>query len=302
MYGFVRFCAVWPLPVLYFFSDVFLYPMVYHVVRYRLGVVRKNLKNSFPEKNKEELRRIERKFYRHFCDTFQETIHILGMSEKEAKKRAIYKNPELVTDFAKKQQGVLLVLGHFGNWEYQPFLFLYMLESGNQVGYSIYRPLKNEWFDQLYIRIRSHFGGGVVTKNQAYRKVIRLRAEGKTPVFGLVCDQTPSAANLHYWTPFLNQDTSILTGPERMAKQTGFAVVYADVEKVARGYYQTTFRLISDKPQETATYEITEKYARMMEQTILRNPAYWLWTHKRWKHKHHYEMTCETEKSKVEVS
>jgi len=302
LFGFVRLCAFLPLSVLFFFSDIFLYPIVYYVVRYRLKVVRKNLKNSFPEKTPKELHQIERKFYRHFCDTFQETIRILGMSPEEAKKRMVFKNPEMVTDFSKQQQGVLIVLGHYGNWEYQPFLFFYMLESGNQVGYSIYRPLKNEAFDQLYIRIRTRFQGGVATKSQAYRKLINLRHEGKAAVFGLVCDQTPSAANLHYWTPFLNQDTSILIGPERMAKQTGFAVVYADVEKTGRGRYRTTYELITDKPKETETFEITEKYARLMEKTILREPAYWLWTHKRWKHKHQLETVHKAKDFKIEAS
>lgn len=296
LYGIVRLYAFLPLPALFFFSDVFLYPLVYYVVRYRLKVVRKNLRNSFPEKTEKELRHIERKFYRHFCDSFQETIRILGMSEKEAKRRMVFKNPELVTDFAQKGQGVLLVLGHYGNWEYQPFLFMYMPKSENQVGYSIYRPLDNEAFDRLYQKIRTRFGGGIATKKETYRIVIRLRREGKSGVFGLVSDQTPSKANLHYWTNFLNQDTAILTGPERIAKQSGYAVVYVDVEKTGRGCYQTIYKLISDKPQETAEYEITEKYARLMEETILRDPACWLWTHKRWKHKHQPEATQENEK------
>ena len=132
--------------------------------------------------------------------------------------------------------------------------------------------------------------------------MICLRREGKAAVFGLVCDQTPSEANLHYWTFFLNQDTPILTGPERMAKETGFAVVYADVEKTARGRYQTTYKLITDKPQETAAFEITEKYARLMENTILREPAYWLWTHKRWKHKHQFETVQKAKDFKIEAS
>lgn len=293
--GFVKLMAFLPLPVLLFLSDILMYPLVYYIVRYRLNVVRGNLKNSFPEKTPKELNLIEKHFYRHFCDSFAETIRILGMSEQEAKKRMVLVNPQLVTDFAKHGQGILIVLGHYGNWEYQPVLFLALLESGNQIGYSVYRPLKNKAFDYLYMKIRTHFGGGVTTKNDAYRNIINLRRAGKAAVFGLVSDQTPSKTNLHYWTTFLNQDTAILTGPERMAKQTGFAVVYADVEKTGRGCYQTTYKLISDKPKETAEFEITEKYARLMEETILREPAYWLWTHRRWKHKHQQEIKTKGE-------
>jgi len=284
LYSFVRLCAFLPLKVLFLLSDVLLYPLIYYVVRYRLKVVRMNLINSFPDKTKVELREIERRFYRHFCDSFQETIKVLGMSEEEAKKRMVFRNPEMLKDYIQHGQGILLVLGHYGNWEYQPFLFLSMNVSNSQ-GFNIYRPLKNKAFDDLYLKIRTHFGGSAISKTETYRTIIRLRKEGIAGIFGLVSDQSPSPANLHYWTTFLNQDTAILMGPERMAKQTGFTVIYADVEKTARGCYQTTFKLISDNPKDSPEFEITEKYARMMEETILREPSYWLWTHKRWKHK-----------------
>lgn len=285
LYTVSRLYASLSMPVMFLISDLIIFPLVYHVGRYRRKVVRMNLKNSFPELSLLELKHIERRFYRHFCDNFQETVRVLAMSEKEAEKRMVFVNPEVLTNFAEKGQGVLLVLGHYGNWEYQPFLFLHMLASGNQEGFNVYRPLKNQAFDELMKKIRIHFGGSNVTKNETYRTVVRLRKNGIAGVFGMVSDQSPSAGNLHYWTRFLNQDTSILTGPERMAKQTGFAVVYSDVTKTARGCYQSEFKVISDAPAETAEFEITEKYARMMEATILRDPAFWLWTHKRWKHK-----------------
>lgn len=291
LYRVSRLYASLPMPILFLISDLLLFPVVYHLGRYRRKVVRKNLTNSFPEKSPLELKLIERRFYRHFCDNFQETVRVLAMSEKEAGERMVFVNPELLTSFADKGQGVLLVLGHYGNWEYQPFLFLHMLASGNQEGFNVYRPLKNYAFDELMKKIRSHFGGSNVTKNETYRTVIRLRKNGIAGVFGMVSDQSPSTANLNYWTNFLNQDTAILTGPERMAKQTGFAVVYSDVSKLSRGRYQTEFKVISEVPAETAEFEITEKYARLMEKTILRDPAYWLWTHKRFKHKRPIDST-----------
>lgn len=287
--------SLFPLRFMYLISDVFLYPVIYHLVRYRRKVVRRNLSNSFPEKDEKEIRNVERKFYHQFCDIFFETIRILGMTEDEAKKRMVFENPEVVTDFASKGQSVFTLLGHYGNWEYQSFLFFYILESGNQKGFSVYRPLKNKAFDYLYMKIRSRFRAGIVTKSNTYRTIIRLRNEGFAGVFGLVSDQSPSRTNLHYWTKFLNQDTSILTGPERIARKTGAAVVYADVRRLKRGQYSTKYILISEKPQETAQNEITERYARLMENTILRDPAYWLWTHKRWKHK--MEDVCTENKS-----
>lgn len=285
LYGISRLYASLPMPVLFLISDLLIFPFVYHFGHYRRKVVRMNLQHSFPTLSPMELKRIERRFYRHFCDNVQETVRVLAMSEKEARERMVFVNPEVLTRFAEKGQGVLAVLGHYGNWEYQPFLFLHMLASGNQEGFNVYRPLKNYAFDELMKRIRIHFGGSNVTKNETYRTVVRLRKNGIAGVFGMVSDQSPSSNNLNYWTTFLNQDTSILTGPERMAKQTGFAVVYADVSKIARGRYQTEFKVISETPAETAEFEITEHYARLMEKTILRDPAFWLWTHKRWKHK-----------------
>jgi KDO2-lipid IV(A) lauroyltransferase len=284
VYGFFKGVSLLPLPVLYFFSDMIIYPLVYYVAGYRLKVVRNNLRNSFPDLSDKELKRMERCFYRHFCDSFQEMIRVLSMTEKEATNRMHFVNPEVVTEFAAKKQGVLVVLGHYGNWEYQPFIFLHMMKAGNQQGYSVYRPLTSKAFDYIYYKIRTRFRGNVVTKEDTYRTIIQLRREGLPGVFGLVSDQSPSIANCHYWTTFLNQETSILTGPERMARQTGFAIVYADVEKLGRGHYQTTFILLSGNPKETAPDELTERYARLMERTILRDPAYWPWTHKRWKH------------------
>jgi Kdo2-lipid IVA lauroyltransferase/acyltransferase len=285
LYGLVRLYAYLPLSVSFFFSDLILYPIVYYLAGYRLKVVRENLKNSFPEKSHKELRQLERRFYRHFCDSFQETVRVLGMTEAEARQRMIFTNPEVIKNITDKGQGVLMVLGHYGNWEYQPFLFLSLLKSGSREGFNVYRPLENEAFDRLYLKIRSRFGAGNVSKNDTYRTIIRLRREKIAGIFGLISDQSPSWANIHYWTNFLNQETAILTGPERMAKKTGFAVVYADVQKLSRGHYQTDFLLMTDRPLETAEFEITEQYARLMEKTILRDPAFWLWTHKRWKHK-----------------
>ncbi|NLT03787.1 MAG: lysophospholipid acyltransferase family protein [Bacteroidales bacterium] len=274
-----------PLGCLYAFSDLFLFPVVYLLVGYRRKVVRTNLANAFPHWSKAERKRVEVRFYHHFCDSFMEMIKVLSLSPEEAGRRMHFVNPEVVTDFAAKNQGVLLLIGHYGNWEYQPFLFLNMLKQGNQQGYSVYRPLKSRAFDYLYQRIRTRFNGGIVAKDDTYRLVIRLRRDNIPGVFGLVSDQSPSKNNLHYWTTFLNQDTAILTGPERMAKQTGFAVVYGDVTKVKRGYYQTQYICLTDQPKEEPENSLTERYARLMEATILRDPAYWLWTHKRWKHK-----------------
>lgn len=281
----LRLYASLPMGVLFFFSDVLFFPIVYHVGRYRRKTVRKNLLQSFPDYSMEQILKLERRFYHHFCDSFQETIRILSMSEAEAVQRMKFVNPEIIHEIMGRGQGILVVLGHYGNWEYQPFLALQIDDIAAKQCFNVYRPLKDQVFDELMKRVRTRFGGNNVTKSDTYRTIIQLRREKLAGVFGLVSDQSPSRMSSMYWTNFLNQDTSILNGPERMAKQTGFAVVYADVEKLSRGRYQTTFRLITDKPESAAEFEITERYARLMEKTILKDPAYWLWTHNRWKFK-----------------
>src|SRR5659263_128440 len=174
LYGITRLYASLPMPVLFLISDLIFFPVVYHIGRYRRKVVRRNLQNSFPDYTPLELKRIERRFYRHFCDNFQETVRVLAMSQKEAKKRMVFVNPEVLTSFAEKGQGILLVLGHYGNWEYQPFLFSYLKANGLQESFNVYRPLKNVAFDELMKKIRVHFGGSNVTKNETYRTVVRL--------------------------------------------------------------------------------------------------------------------------------
>ena len=149
----------------------------------------------------------------------------------------------------------------------------------------VYRPLKNKWFDNFFLHLRSRYGTTNIAKQDTLRPMLHYKASGRSALTGFMADQTPSPANIHYRTSFLGREgTAVLTGVEKIARKTGFAVVYLDVECTKRGYYTATYRLISDTPQQTKEFEITEKYTREMEKTILRAPQYWLWTHNRWKH------------------
>lgn len=289
MYWMLKPLSMLPLRVLFVLSDLFVYPLVYHVFRYRLKVVRRNLAASFPHKASAEIRLLEKRFYRHFCDSFMEMIRVLSMPVEEGRKRMKCINVDILTRDLSPGKGSLVVLGHYGNWEYQVFLQLYLPADCKHEPLSVYRPLKNKAFDYLYQRIRTHFGGKIVAKDNMYRKIIQLRRDNIPGLFGMVSDQSPSRRSINYWTTFLNQDTAIYSGPDRVSRQTGYAVVYADVRKVSRGHYETVYSLLTDDPQSEAPDAITERYARAMEQTILRDPAYWLWTHKRWKHKRNNE-------------
>lgn len=282
IYAILYLHALLPFRVLYILSDI-LYIPVYYIVRYRRKVVRTNLKNSFPEKSKKELLEIEHKFYHHFCDYFVETIKLLHITDGEIKERINFKNIELVDDLMKDGNSAIMYLGHYGNWEWVPSITLHV-NKDTLLG-QIYRPLKNKAFDNIFLKIRSRFGSVSISKNNTLRSIIQYKQSGQKVLIGFMSDQTPAWNNIHYWTTFMNQDTPVFTGVERISKQTGFSITYLDIKKVARGKYDCEVKLISANPKEEPEFAITERYIREMEKTILHDPAYWLWTHKRWKHK-----------------
>lgn len=281
IYSWVKIHALLPMRALYVLSDI-LYVLVYRIIRYRVKVVLKNLTNSFPEKSEAELLKLEREFYHHFADYIVETIKLAHISLEELQRRAYLRNPELVDQLmAEGHTCFILLMGHYGNWEW--FSGSTSRFKDSRI-YQIYRPLSNKAFDQLFIHLRTQFGSYGIKKQDTVREVIQLKKD-KTPcVVIFIADQTPSRNNLHYWTTFLNQDSAILTGPERLAKKLNLPVIFLDTKQVKRGYYTVDMKLLTDHPKDTPDNWITEQYARLMEKCILRNPAGWLWTHKRWKY------------------
>jgi Lauroyl/myristoyl acyltransferase len=284
IYIFIYPLAILPFRILYYLSD-FLFIIVYYLIRYRRKLARKNLTNAFPEKPLKEIRAIERAFYHHFCDYFFETIKILNISDTRMKRHFVFKNEELIQYFLNEKKPVILMMGHYGNWEWVTSIALWIRSAENLEIGQIYRPLKNKAFDRFFIKLRTRFNTINYAKNSIYREIIRMRKSDKIWLLGFISDQKPSRQNIHYWTKFLNQDTAILTGSERIAQQTGSVVCFLDVKRIKRGFYEGKIKLITDNPSETQEFEITEKYARLMEKTILRDPACYLWTHNRWKYK-----------------
>lgn len=281
LYSWVKVHALLPMRALYVLSDI-LYIIIYRIAGYRLKVVRRNMKASFPDKTEVELRKLERDFYHHFADYIVETIKLAHISLEEVQRRAHILNPELVDQLMDKGHTCfVLLLGHFGNWEW--FTASTSFFENAQM-HQIYRPLNNKAFDRLFIYLRTRFGAYSIKKNDTIRDIVHLKQDKTRSVAVFLADQTPSKANLHYWTQFLGQDTAILTGPERIARKLNLPVIYMDVRRVKRGYYTVETKLIAENPKEMPELWITEQYARLMEQTILRNPSYWLWTHKRWKY------------------
>ena len=282
IYGATFLLALLPLRVLYILSD-FLALLTYHIIRYRRTLVRRNLTRSFPEKSRREIIGMERKFYRHFCDCIVETIKILHISDSEMQKRMRFTNMSILQPYIERGNSFIMMLGHYGNWEWVSSIGL--LLPPEMLGGQIYRQLKNEPFDKLMYNLRTRFGIKNIEKKEVLRTIVKLMRAGQTFIIGFLADQKPSRNNMHYWTGFLNQETSVLSGAERIACQSGAVIFYLDLRKIKRGYYEAEIIIISDNPKTTKEHEITEKYIRLMEKTILREPSDWLWTHNRWKYK-----------------
>lgn len=271
-----------PFWLLYRVSDFF-YFFLYHVVGYRKKVVRENLKNSFPEKTQTELREIERRYYHYLADYMMESMKMMRLTKEEMLKRMKFHGIDLYLRLIEEHGGIVVAMPHYANFEWT--LGMKILMKPEDVAVQVYKPLRNKYMDKMFQNIRSRFGGYNVAKHSAVRETVRLKRDGKKMVLALIADQAPSWSDVAYWTTFLNQDTDFMNGSERFAKLLNFPMMYCDIKKTKRGYCEATFELMSDKPKETADGELTEMFVRRVEQTILRDPAYWLWSHKRWKHK-----------------
>ncbi len=272
--------ALLPFWALYILSDGLCF-LMRHIVHYRRKVVRRNLSNSFPEKSQDELRRIERKFYHYICDYMVEEVKMMRMSFEDLSRRMEYGNTEEYLAMIEKHGGIVILIPHYADFEWLTGMGAIM--NPGDIPVQVYKPLRNKYLDEMFKLIRSRHGGYNVPKHSTAREVIRLHRDGKRVAIGLITDQSPNLSEAHYWTTFLNQDTVFMDGGERIAKMMDYPVFYCELEKKGRGYCKAYFDLLTENPKQTADGEITELFARRLEQTIRREPAYWFWSHKRWK-------------------
>ena len=278
VYGGMWLFSALPFRVLYVLSD-FNYLLMYYVGRYRRKVVRENLEKSFPEKTEAERLQIERKFYRYLSDYMLEDLKLLHMSAEDLCQRMIYKNTEQYLELTEKYGGIIVMIPHYANYEW--LIGMGSVMKPGDVPVQVYKPLKDKYLNELFKQIRSRFGGYNIPKHSTAREIIKLKREGKNMVVGLITDQWPSGDR--YWTTFMGQETAFLNGAERIAKIMNFPVFYCELTKTRRGYCEAEFKLMTEAPKETVEGEITDMFAHELEQTIRREPAYWLWSHKRWK-------------------
>ncbi|HKL02137.1 MAG TPA: lysophospholipid acyltransferase family protein [Cryomorphaceae bacterium] len=280
IYPFIHLLSRLPLRVLFVFSDV-LFLVAYFVIGYRKDVVRDNLSKSFPEKSKKELRNIERKFYLHLCDSFVEWIFPLHRSGAEMEKYYRFLNPELLNELHAEGKGIVGVLGHYGNWEYLSTLPRFI----NHKVWAIYKKQKNPQFNKLITQLRSKYGVNMMTNKESIRRLITEARSGEITMTYFLADQSPMRGEIKYWTSFLNRETGVYLGAEQVARKLDMAVVFMDIRKIKRGRYEVEFKLLSKNPRENPEYEITEMHVRALENRIKAEPSWWLWSHRRWKHK-----------------
>lgn len=266
---------------LYFLSDIAYY-LVYYIVGYRKKIVRKNLVNSFPEKSLDEIKVIEKKFYRQFCDQIMEMIKMFTLSAEEMAKHFSVENQELIMKLRSENKSIIYYLAHLGCWEYITY-YATAIKADNL--YIVYKKLTDETFEQIMYELRSRFGGQPVQDTKLLRTLSELKKEGKRAEIGFLADQSPMPDALNYWTTFLNQNTAIIDTIERIGRKLDYALCYLEMEKVSRGVYKCTAKLITDDIKSTPMNYATEQYVRLLEETIRKQPECYLWSHNRWKYK-----------------
>lgn len=287
MFSYIIYVLLWlvsflPFPLLYLVADG-IYYVLYYAVGYRRKVVAENLRRSFPEKSEQERKEIERKFYRHLSDFFVEFFKPWHISRKQIQKRCVFRHAEVLQRYYDQGRPVIAVMGHYGNWEWMTSYALLLNPAVSF--YTLYKPLHNRVLDKMMVRIRSRFGAQPVPRNDILRVMVRDLQEKRVFLAAFIGDQTPNVHNLNFWTTFLNQDTPVLLGTEKIATKFNIPVISLNTRKVRRGYYEVDFVSLCENPRELKPGELTELHTRHLEQQIRWQPEYWLWSHRRWKHR-----------------
>ena len=277
IYGFLYTVSLLPWKILYLISDA-AYVLLYYVIGYRRQVVKSNLLLAFPEKTEKERVAIAKEFYHNFLDTFIESLKFLSLSDKEFSKR-LTGNFELLTDLYATGQNVQLQSGHFFNWEYMNWG---LSRNTPYPLIGVYAPVANKSFEKVMIKLRSRYNT-ILVSTQAFKSKFHQLAKDRYAL-ALIADQNPGISERSYWLPFFGKLTGFVTGPEKNARINNTAVVLAYFYKVKRGYYHVNFELLTTEPKQFGRGELTKKYVTYLEECIRKNPANYLWSHKRWKH------------------
>lgn len=279
--GLLRGIANLPLSVLYRISDCLSF-FTHRILKYRVTIVRENLRNSFPEKDIRELKKIEKKFYRHLCDVIVESIKLLKISDKTLSKRVKVINPEVVQTALDSSNIVILFLGHYANWEWVPFLTHYF-DKDIEMG-SLYQPLHSKLMNEIMKKIRSRHGIELIESRNAYRRMVEKKQSQRKFMVGFIGDQRPLNSKQKNDVVFLNQPTDTLVGGETIGKKIGSKFLFLDINSKKRGYYDLTFKEmdVTKYFSHKESYPHTHLFYKYLETSIRSNPHLWLWSHNRW--------------------
>lgn len=273
----LRFLSCWPLSRLYKLSDIATF-IAYRIIRYRRATVINNLRKSFPEKSKAEIRQIAREFYRNLSDVAVETLYGCSVTAEEMERRVVFEGMESINEYYQQQQSIIILAAHQSNWEW--LLLAGCLQLPFPVD-AIYKKLATKSTDQFMYQLRSRFGGQPIDKNYAARAILKRKNE--TRAIAIVADQTPSQDTPKDWYSFLNQETGFYQGVEQLPKLTGYPVFFAAMYRISRGYYRVRFFPVGTPPYSEST-NLLPAYAKLAEQVIQQQPTNWLWSHRRWKY------------------
>lgn len=268
-----------PLEALYLVAD-FIAMLAHRVVKYRLRVVRHNIRDSFPQKSEEELRRIESQFYHHLANVFVETIKVPGMSAEQMKRRMRFEDAELIDRLFDEGKSIIIYTSHFANWEWIPSIALWCRHK-EAVYAHVYKPLSNKWFDRYFLKIRGVYNFSI-PMNRVLRQMVEWRKDGVQSIVGFLSDQRPRRSTSTVDVDFMGRPTKFIAGTEEIARKFGLAVLFFDTRCDKRGHYVSTIRLVAEDASALEFGEVTRRYAAMLEQSIHATPGAYLWSHNRW--------------------
>lgn len=254
-----------------------------NVIRYRRKVIEKNIGIAFPEKTHQEKKKIIHDFYRNLCDVGFEALKSLSMSQDDMKKHLVITNPEEYKKYHDNGQPVILMTGHFGNWEWQ--LLAYTATMGVPFG-AVYKPLASKFSENLMVNIRTNFGGYVVPMERTMREILVKHKKGEVFSFGMVADQSPPGYDKkRVWLDFFGKESAFFIGPEKVTEFMNYPVIFSKIKRIKRGYYEVEIIDIHDGSEyEKGSNKILKTYSKLVEECIKEQPSNWLWSHKRWKY------------------
>jgi KDO2-lipid IV(A) lauroyltransferase len=280
LYPIVWLISILPFRLLYILSDI-IYVIIYYVIGYRKKTVRENIALALPKLSEKERIRIEKKSFQHLCDMFLEMIKTMSLSDKEINSRFVFTNLDVYTELEKKDKSIALLCAHYASYEW-------VVSINKKIkfqGFAIYKKINNRYFDKLVKNIRSKFKATLITTKETIPTIVHNHSHSILGLYGFASDQSPKISSVFHWNTFMGIEVPIHTGAEMLAKKYNMNAIFLKVKKVKRGYYEATFELLSDSIEKVPDYQITDRFLKLVEAQIYEAPEYYLWTHKRWKHR-----------------